>query len=79
MVKKPKRSGKNGFKGSIKMLAKRGMAVDKIITASLRLDSELPDHDEEEAEDNKFMGDVMRTSSTINRRQRCNRGHVAQF
>ena len=61
------------------MLAKRGMAVDKIITASLRLDSELPDHDEEEAEDNKFMGDVMRTSSTINRWQRCNRGHVAQF
>ena len=53
--------------------------MDKIITASLRLDSELPDHDEEEAEDNKFMGDVMRTSSTINRWQRCNRGHVAQF
>ena len=61
------------------MLAKRGMAVDKIITASLRLDSELPNHDEEEAEDNKFMGDVIRTSFTINCWQRRNRGHVTQF
>ena len=66
MVKKPKRSGKNGFKDSIKMLVKKGMVVDKIITASLKLDSELPDLNEE-AEDDKFMGDVIRTSSTINR------------
>ena len=79
MVKKPKRSGKNGFKDSIKMLVKKGMAVDKIITASLKLDSELPDPDEEEAEDNKFMGDVIRTSFTINCWQRRNRGHVTQF
>ena len=48
------------------MLVKKGMAVDKIITASLKLDSELPDPDEEEAEDDKSMGDVIRTSSTIN-------------